>query len=113
MAGAKMTVLNYTKTDEENFKIRLATYCNAYVMEVAKPIMESWAALYEDDAIVRLVDLWFEADAQYEHRRRSYLVQWANYDPSDEYGIEPLDSYKWEDDKRKAYKTALDALLVR
>lgn len=110
---AEFPVFTDNTCDTEHFKTRLAAYCNQYIMEIAKPIMERCADLYTDPAIVKLVDLWFEADRQYNHKRQSYLVQWSQYNPDDECSFEPIDSYKWADEKRQAYRAALDALLVR
>lgn len=109
---ANLTVLESEKTDLEHFIIHLAAFCNGYVMEIAKPIMEHSAELYEDAAIVKLVNLWFEADRSYNHKRQSYLIQWAKYTESDE-DFPPYDAYKWIDTERKAYKDALYALLVK
>ena len=110
---AKFPVFTDNTSEMNEFVLHLAAYCNQYVMEIAKPIMERAADLYSDPAIVKLVDLWFEADRQYSHKRQSYLVQWSQYNPDDEYSCEPIDSYKWADEKRQAYRMALDALLVR
>lgn len=112
MAEANFPVFNGEGSDFEHFTLHLAAYCNQYVMEVAKPIMEKSRELFEDKAIVYLVDKWFEADKAYDHKRQSYLVQWAQYDPEDEHGIEPYDGYKWEKRERDAYKVALDAIII-
>ena len=90
---ARLAVLEETTTDLEHFTQHLAAYCAKYIMEVAKPIMERTAELYEDKAIVRLVDMWFAADREYEHKRQSYLVQWYKSKAND-YGFEPIDLYK-------------------
>ena len=109
---ARLAVLEETTTDLEHFTQHLAAYCSKYIMEVAKPIMERTEELFEDKAIVRLVDMWFEADREYEHKRQSYLVQWYTH-KANGYGFDPVDSYKWVDEKRQAYRQTLDALLVR
>lgn len=109
---AKLAVLEDNKTDIDTFVKHLAAYCNQYIMEIAKPIMEHAEDLYKDDSIVKLIDLWFEADRQYDHRRQSYLVQWFE-NKRNGYDWKPLKSYEWENDKRHAYRDALDALLVR
>lgn len=100
-------------TDLDTFRKHLAAFCHEYVMEIAQPIMLRCRELYEDSALVTLVDLWYEARTKYDERRKQYLVQWGEYDPADEYSTEPFDSYKWEKEKARAYKDALDALLVR
>jgi len=109
---AKLAVLEETTTDLEHFTPRLAAYCSKYIMEIAKPIMERTNDLYADKAIVKLVDMWYEADREYEERRQNYLVDWFLHKASN-YGFDPIDSYKWVDEKRKAYRQTLDALLIR
>lgn len=114
---ANLSVLNVNnlegkerKRNYELFRIRLASWCNQYIMEIAKPIMEHCSELYEDAAIRLLVKKWFDADVQYVHKRKSYLVQWES---KDKYGFEPLDSYKWAKEERDAYNEALRALLIK
>ena len=107
-----LLVLEDTDTDLDKFARHLAAYCSQYVMEIAKPIMEHTEELFEDKAIVRLVDMWYEADRQYAHRRESYLVQWYT-GKANGYEFEPVSSYKWSDEERRAYGQTLRALLVR
>lgn len=109
---ARLAVLEESTTDFDHFTKRLAAYCTKYIMEIAKPIMERTAELYEEKAIVKLVDLWYEADRQYESKRKSYLVQWYT-NKANGYGFEPMEAYKWVKDERRAYDQALNALLIR
>ena len=113
MATATFPVFNDNNPTYDEFRAQLAAYCNNYVMEVAKPIMESCEDLFTDAAIVKLVSLWFAADRQYSHKRQNYLVQWSQYNPDDANSFQPSSSYEWDDKERLAYRTALDSLLVR
>ena len=112
---AKLNVLGNSEygTDFDEFRDHLAAYCNQYVMEIAKPIMEKSEELFADYAVVMLVNLWFETDRDYEAARRSYLVQWSQYNPDDKYSFKPSDLFEFDAKKRNAYRDALDALLVR
>lgn len=109
---ARLAVLEEELTEKDCFVRHLAAYCSQYIMEIAKPVMEHASELYDDKAIVKLVNMWYEADREYEHKRRSYLVQWHSTKENG-YGFQPVDSYKWTDEKRMAYRQTLDALLIR
>ena len=92
----------------------LATWCNQWVMEIAKPIMEHTQELYGDPAVRLLIERWYEADTKYRNQRRTYLVHWSELsemEPEDRF--EPLASYKWANEERQALNDALRALLIK
>lgn len=98
--------------DMKHFKFMLAEFCDSYVMEVARPIMQSADELFCDPAVVKLVELWYDANRRYHQARQQYLLQWSDYDPEDEFSLEPYEGYRWDDEKRKAFHDTLYALLV-
>lgn len=105
--------LNRKLIDEHEFACQLAEWANKYVDEIAVPVMAAASELYEDDAVVVLVNRWYEAHRAYRKARLRYFADVAEYADDPEHAFEPHLYRSWEKDNEDLYDRALSALLIR
>lgn len=103
-------VIREEHIDQYEFECRLVEYASAYIDEIARAIMLASDELWQNDAIVYLVNEWYDEHQAADACRKRYLQEYSRYgyDPV----LPPYETGSWHRDNEKFLRQALDALLI-